>query len=114
MPDLVMHDTYFVWSWPLNALLVLVTIVRFWPPQLSSNTSSFDSATPQAPLPPNALLHPSVGIVLCKLCFGGLLLAFPCLAHRCAKLLLHGALHFRQVNLALKSRQVPVVTEWIG
>ncbi|HKA66189.1 MAG TPA: hypothetical protein VKD00_10825 [Methyloceanibacter sp.] len=27
MPDLVMHDTYFVWSWPLNALLVLVTIV---------------------------------------------------------------------------------------
>src|SRR5215510_6581965 len=24
MPDLVMHDTYFVWSWPLNALLVLV------------------------------------------------------------------------------------------
>jgi hypothetical protein len=27
MPDLVFHDTYFVWSWRLNALLVLVTIV---------------------------------------------------------------------------------------
>jgi hypothetical protein len=27
MPDLVMHDTYFVWSWALNAFLVLVIIV---------------------------------------------------------------------------------------
>ena len=27
MPDLVMHDTYFVWSWALNAILVLVIVV---------------------------------------------------------------------------------------
>jgi hypothetical protein len=27
MPDLVMHDTYFVWSWALNAILLLVIIV---------------------------------------------------------------------------------------
>ena len=27
MPDLVMHDTYFVWSWALNGVLLLVIIV---------------------------------------------------------------------------------------
>ena len=27
MPDLVMHDTYFVWNWALNAIFVLVIIV---------------------------------------------------------------------------------------
>jgi hypothetical protein len=27
MPDLVMHDTYFVWSWALNTILLLVIVV---------------------------------------------------------------------------------------
>jgi hypothetical protein len=27
MPDLAMHDTYLVWSWALNAILVLVIVV---------------------------------------------------------------------------------------
>jgi hypothetical protein len=44
MPDLVMHDTYFVWSWALNAIVVLVIIVLLLPLLLSSSTCSLDRA----------------------------------------------------------------------